>query len=106
MSLNPQVEVWAAATVSAAGAFVSQSGKFSSVALVGSTYALTLLPDQGVDAAERFVVLSSTDASAADRTVSLNTAAASDTVLVVQGFNAGAAGPCAFSIVVLKKRTG
>jgi len=104
MSLNPQVEVWAAATVSAAGAFVSQSGKFSSVVLIGSTYTLTLLPDQGVDAAERFVLVSPTDASAADRSVTLNTSAASDTVLAVQGFNAGAAGPCAFSIVVLKKR--
>lgn len=104
MSLNPQVEVWAAATVSAAGAFVSQSGKFASVALAGSTYTLTLQPDQGVDAAERFVIVSPTDASAADRSVTLNTTVPSDTVLAVQGFQAGVAGACAFSIVVLKKR--
>ena len=104
MSLNPQVEVWAAATISAAGAFVSQSGKFASVGLAGSTYTLTLLPDQGVDAAERYVIVSSADASAADRSVTLNTTAASDTVLTVQGFQAGVAGACAFSIVVFKKR--
>jgi len=106
MSLTPQVEVWAAASISAAGAFLSQSGKFSSVALVGSTYTLTLLPDQGVDAAERYIAVSSTDLSAADRAVSVNGAIATDNVVTVQGFQAGVAGVCAFSILIYKKRLG
>jgi len=76
------------------------------VALIGSTYTLTLLPDQGVDAAERYVVVSSTDLSAADRAVSVNGSVSSDTVITVQGFQAGVAGTCAFSILVYKKRLG
>jgi hypothetical protein len=108
MGLSPQLELWAEASVLNAGAatFASNSGNFLSVnRSAAGIVDVTLLPDHGVDAAERAVVLTPSNPGGAAILAVVDATASTDTVLRVKTYSdAGAATDSGFSILIVRKR--
>lgn len=105
MSLAPQVDVWAAASVLNTGvvSFAMNSGKFASVTRAGAgDVTVNLGTSSGVDATERAVLLS-INSTTADDQAQLDPASG-DNALRILTFRAGVAADIPFSIVVLRKR--
>lgn len=108
MSLSPQLELWAGASVLNAGAasFASNSGNFASVVRSAAGIVdVTLLADHGVDAADREVLVTGANAGGTPVIAVLDSAASTDTVLRVKTWtDGGIAADANFSILVVKKR--
>lgn len=108
MGLSPQLELWAEASVINTGvaSFQNNSGRFISVARTAAGIVdVTLEPDQGVDAAERAILVTPSNAGGASILAVIDSAASTDNVLRVKTYSdAGAAADSSFSILVIKKR--
>jgi uncharacterized membrane-anchored protein len=108
MGLSPQLELWAEASVLNAGAatFASNSGNFLSVNRTAAGIVdVTLLPDHGVDATERAVLVTASNPGGVAAIASIDSTASTDTVLRVKTWDAaGAALDSGFSILIVRKR--
>jgi hypothetical protein len=108
MSLSPSLELWAEASIINTGvvSFASNSGRFLSVLRsAAGVVDVTLQPDQGVDFAERAVLISPGNAGGVSVIAVLDLTASTDTVYRVRSFtDAGLAADTSFSILIVKKR--
>ena len=112
MALAPNVDVYAAAVVPNAGASGNLSvntGHFASafVRSAAGVVVVSLLADQGVDPADRALLLTPFLNGAGAATFAVIDPASTDTAITVRTFDAaGAPADAPFAIAVLKKRLG